>query len=155
MGAFVGLGLGCASAGAVSSEAGAKAKNAVGDFFPYLLLVLTGLIAAAPYIGLNHINFVVQTDVFFWLQKADVITSVGQLVTNITWVIVLFLLVVSVFDALGQRLGEELAKQESLNAYSVNLGGSAVGVLVYNLLAFLKTSPGVWLIVGILSLIHI
>lgn len=152
MGAFVGLGLGCATASAASSD-DAKAKNSVGQFFPYLLLVLTSLIAAAPYIGLNHINFVVQTDVFFWLQQADVITSIGQLITNITWVVVLFLLVVSVFDSLGQRLGEELAKQESLNAYSVNLGGSAVGVLVYNMLAFLKTSPGVWLIVGIASIL--
>ncbi|MBS2001205.1 MAG: hypothetical protein JST44_06825 [Cyanobacteria bacterium SZAS LIN-5] len=153
MGAFVGLGLGCASAGKAESGTGTKSKGAVGEYFPYLLLVLTGLIAGAPYIGLNHINFVVQTDVFFWLQQADIVTSIGQLVTNIAWVIVLFLLVVSVFDSLGQRLGEELAKQESLNAYSVNLGGSAAGVLIYNVLAFMKTSPGVWLLVGIASVL--
>ncbi|CAN5348036.1 hypothetical protein BH10CYA1_BH10CYA1_16920 [soil metagenome] len=152
MGAFVGLGLGCASASFVSAEKSNKA-SAVGEYFPYLLLLLTGLIAAAPYIGLNHINFVLQTDVFFWLQKADVITTIGQLFTNVAWVIVLFLLVVSVFDALGRKLGEELSKQESLDAYSVNLGGSAVGVLVYNVLAFLQTSPGVWLLVGIGSLL--
>lgn len=153
MGAFVGLGLGCASAGRVRADDSTKPVGAVAEYFPYLLLVLTGLIAGAPYIGLNHINFVVQTDVFFWLQQADIVTSIGQLVTNIAWVIVLFLLVVSVFDSLGQRLGEELARQESLNAYSVNLGGSAAGVLVYNVLAFMKTSPGVWLLVGIASVL--
>ncbi|MBS1954584.1 MAG: hypothetical protein JST89_10370 [Cyanobacteria bacterium SZAS-4] len=152
MGAFVGLGLGCASASSAASVEQSD-KSTAAEFFPYLLLILTGLIAAAPIIGLNHINFVVTTDVFFWLQKADVVTSIEQLLINVAWVIVLFLLVVGVFDTLGRRLGLELSKQESLNAYSVNLGGSAIGVLVYNVLAFMQTNPGVWLLVGVASLL--
>lgn len=146
MGAFVGMGLGCAT-----STKSDDSKAQLSDFFPYLLLILIVLIGTAPMTGLNHINFVIQNDVFFWLQKADVVSSVGQLLAYTIWLIVLFLLIVSVFDSLGQLLGRELSKQESLAAYSANLGGSAAGVLVYNLLAFMWTAPGVWVIVGLAS----
>src|SRR5579885_991010 len=166
MGAFVGLGLGCA--GARKGEAGgaSEADDAgsqsikkadhelalISRLLPYLVLLLVALLAGAESLGLTGINFVLSTDEFYWLNRADVVGSVGHLARNAAWVIGIFFLIVSIFDALGQILGRELSRHDSLQAYMANLGGSLAGVLVYSLLAYLKTSPCVWLLVGFASL---
>lgn len=149
MGAMVGLGLGCAT----SSDGKTNGKGGIAELFPYFLLVLIGIIATAPISGAAAVNFVMENDVFFWLARTDVVSSVGQLLINTCWMVSLFLLIVCVFDSIGQLLGRELSKHESLHAYSVNLLGSAAGVIAYNLLAFLDTPPGVWLIVGLATVV--
>lgn len=153
MGAFVGLGLGCATFDRKAMASTGTEVTGLSKWFPLLFLIITCIIVAAPYINLTHINFIIQTDVHFWLRESDIVNSVEKLMGNAGWVIAIFLIIVSIFDSLGQLLGRELAKHESLRAYTANLGGSAAGCLVYSLLAFLQTPPAVWLLVGFGSVV--
>jgi spermidine synthase len=149
MGAFLGLGLGC-STGNSSSKSG---ETSIASWFPFLFAALVALIVYAPAFGLTGINFLVTTDIFFWLNQQDIATSVDQLFGNALKVIGIFSLIVCCFDALGRVLGRELAQHPPLSAYAINLGGSLAGVLVYAALAFLQTPPAVWLIVGFCSVL--
>lgn len=144
MGAVVGLGLGCASG---------NKTTGLSALFPYLFLLLTTLLCFAGPLGITGLNFVLGTDVYFWLERKDVVSSVAKLCTNALWVLGIFLLVLSIFDALGQILGGELAKHPPLKAYGANLAGSLAGVVTYSLLAFLQTPPSVWLFVGLATLL--
>lgn len=49
---------------------------------------------------------------------------------------------------LGQLAGRAMAKQEKLEAYGWNLGGSLLGVLAFTALAFLWAPPATWLMIS-------
>ena len=59
-------------------------------------------------------------------------------------VLVLFALCALVFVPLGASLGQEFGKLPSLIAYSLNIGGSLLGIIAFGALSALRTSPLVW-----------
>ncbi|MBI4532330.1 MAG: hypothetical protein HY711_00160, partial [Candidatus Melainabacteria bacterium] len=142
MAAFLGLGLGCATASNLKGKSG-KLSN----LFPVLIFFNVLVLTLAPHIGLTNMTFVLSLDLFDWNTG---IPSVTALAINILSLSAVFLLVTATFDALGQDLGRELAVGAPLNAYTLNLLGSLAGVMVYSLLCFLETPPWIWLGVGFL-----
>jgi hypothetical protein len=151
--AVIGLGLGCATGSMKDDKKGTTTANLI-RFFPLLIAVLVGLLSFSQALGLVGLNFVISNDMYLWLDRAAVISSLQQLIVNTCWVVGIFILIVSVFDSLGQLLGEELKKHKPLYGYGVNLLGSLCGVLMYSLLACFRTSPCVWLVVGFVALLY-
>lgn len=156
MGAFVGLGLGCAfgAVGSTQGEAKKGKSQSMTVVIPLLILILAVLLATAQQSGLTDINFLITPDTFNWFPRSAAVSSLPQLEINVIWVIGVFLLIVTIFDAIGQQLGIEMAKYDPLHGYAVNLGGSLAGCIFYALLAYIGTSPGIWLSIGCACLMY-
>lgn len=151
--AVVGLGIGCslggqAKAGDVDSK---KGKSGLDDaVFPLLVLVISAILAFSAQLGLTNISFLFDPNIFVW---DAIVLEAAAFVRNVVAILGIFFIVVVTFDMLGQKLGQELSFREPLKAYSINLAGSLAGVLAYTLLSYLGTTPGIWLIVGSLTLL--
>lgn len=149
--AVVGMGIGCALGGQSSGQSDSKKGSALDDaVFPLLLLVISAILAFSAQMGLTNISFLFDPNIFVW---DAIVLEATAFIRNVVAILSIFFLVVVIFDMLGQKLGIELSGREPLKAYSINLGGSLAGVLVYTLMSYLGTSPGIWLIVGCLSLL--
>jgi SAM-dependent methyltransferase len=61
---------------------------------------------------------------------------------------VLFALCAAFFVPLGALLGAEFRRFRPLVAYSLDIGGSLVGILAFGLLSLLRTTPPVWFGIG-------
>lgn len=136
---FLGLGVGCALAGRRPRLAG---------WFPLLLGLIIGLCAYADPLDIARLRFP-DASLYFWDREgrghlAEAARFLG--VTGAT-----FFLVVALFVALGQTLGELMDGLPSLEAYSWNVTGSLVGILAFSAIAFLRWPPAGWLAVGALG----
>jgi hypothetical protein len=145
MGAFLGMGLGCATSSATVSAAAPTAKNS----FPLLFAILTLIIACAPYLGLTEMTFNFSQDTYDYNMRVD---SIFSLYINTVAMISIFLLVVSIFASLGSVLGEQLAGKKPLPGYTANLLGSLAGVMAFSIVSFCQVPPVVWLVIGFASL---
>ncbi len=145
MGCVLGLGIGCSS---VSRETADKFKNCA-IVFTGLLTILSIVLAFAPQLGLTNMTFVLNTEVYNWQFT---VTSITALFTNCICLLSVFLLVVAIFDLLGQELGKQITPFPPLKGYGINLAGSLLGVAAFSLMSFLGASPTIWVVLGLASM---
>jgi len=151
----VGLGVGCALGGRQAASAGggsepSKTRALDSAMFPLLTLLLSAVVAFSGPLDLTHMTFVFSMDVFMWDL---IVPSAATFLRNVVAILGIFIVVVMIFDFLGQKLGEEFRGRDPLTAYGVNLAGSLAGVLVYTGLCYFGTSPPVWLTIGFLAVL--
>src|SRR4030095_12904792 len=141
--AIVGMGLGCATGG--------RSEQKKTEFwFPLLIAILAGILANARTLELTNISFLFTLDEFTW---DFFVPSITALLRNAVSLLLIFTLIIVIFDLLGRQLGKELAGKSPLPAYSVNLIGSLVGVISYSILCYFALPPLAWFAIGFLTLI--
>ncbi|MBX9686669.1 MAG: hypothetical protein K2X27_08200 [Candidatus Obscuribacterales bacterium] len=145
MAAVLGLGLGCSGA---AGDNLAKSRNPI-LIFTALFALLALVLALAPSIGLTDMTFVLGAEVYNWQFT---VSSLQGLFTNVICLLSVFLLLVAIFDFLGQELGKQITRLPALKAYAVNLAGSLLGVIVFSLMSFLSSPPTIWTALGLASL---
>lgn len=149
--AIVGMGIGCALGDKkISSKTGDSGPGLERAVFPFLICLICAVLAFSTNLKLTDMSFLFTLDVFVWDQF---VPSFSALVYNVVSIILIFMVVVIIFDMLGQELGSSLSGKEPLKAYSINLAGSLFGVLVYTLVSYLQTPPWVWLLIGFAALL--
>ncbi|MDR3613899.1 MAG: methyltransferase domain-containing protein [Candidatus Obscuribacterales bacterium] len=82
---------------------------------------------------------------------ADTATASGTLLTTLWSLLIMigtFALTTLVFVGFGQRTGQLFEKLKPLEAYSLNVFGALVGTVLFSVLCWLGTSPGIWLVVA-------
>jgi len=151
MACLFGLGLGLALAGSKR------------DFFRWLplgLFLIVSLICSAGALNLHHITFTnpiehyligINWDSFqasqsYWGKVLTILPGLAILVA-------VFYLIVATFVSMGQRIGQLFEEFSPLVAYSINVGASIVGILLFSGLSFLSLNPLAWIGIGILLLI--
>jgi spermine/spermidine synthase len=140
--AFFGLGVGCILA--------SKGRNYF-QFAPLLLLLVVAVITLARWGGYTHITFV---DPFenYLLGQFTFEHPIIQMFKGMGAVLAIFSLVAALFVSLGEKLGESFRGLPPLSAYSVNVGFSLVGILVFALLSRISSGPAIWVLVAIAAL---
>lgn len=127
--AFLGMGLGVAL--------GARRPGLIHWALPSLA-VLVGVLSFSDRLGLLDLGFPDASMDFWGIEPAthfasSLLTIIAVLCAN-GWV----------FVCIGAVVGDVFSRMESLAAYSVDLAGSAAGVLAMTLLAAAQTTPVVW-----------
>lgn len=150
--AFVGMSIGCLAA---------ERRWSVIDYLPSLMAV-TCAAAVAIYISMG----------FMWLATVEVGDSkspelvyfgterVGPAAEKLAIPVDLvlgtfFVLIALWFVGLGQMLGRKLAEVENrILSYTVNIGGSLVGILVFAAFSHFELSPICWFAVAIVCVLY-
>ena len=134
LGSFLGIGLGCLLA---------DKKINISIFLPVLLLLLVT--------GVKLFKFEVQITssqtLYFKSNSGDSLIESYILLPGI------FLMVTLIFMAISQNLGRLLTHFSPLTAYSWDLAGSIIGIILFTIGAFLNTPPVVWF--GIFTFIYL
>ncbi|MFH0953356.1 MAG: hypothetical protein V1873_03400 [Verrucomicrobiota bacterium] len=112
------------------------------------LQALFMLLLRARYIGF-YLQNPVSEQLALGMSQADTVT---HLITVYGFLIVVFLANALCFVPLGHLASRLMMRQDSLVAYSWNLIGSLVGILVFTLLSFMKTPPSIWMLLTVLWL---
>ena len=132
LGTFLGMGLGILLA--------RRSINLFG-LFPFLLVVLLG------FVTVFRIEILVNSpDVIFFQDFAgDSIKFVPEVILPIV-----FILVAATFVPLGQEVGRLFRRLSPLTAYTIDIAGALVGILLFTLLSYFWFSAFVWfLVVGV------
>jgi len=84
-------------------------------------------------------------EVFFGTEYRN--PDLAQFVIPIEWIAGLFFLLIALmFVGLGQVLGRAFdAFPDRIKGYSLNIGGSLAGIVVFSAISFLQAPPAVWL----------
>src|SRR5689334_5219944 len=84
-------------------------------------------------------------EVFFGTEYRN--PDLAQFVIPIEWIAGLFFLLIALmFVGLGQVLGRAFdAFPDRIRGYSLNIGGSLAGIVVFSAISFLQAPPAVWL----------
>lgn len=77
----------------------------------------------------------------------------GIVIPEIAFIPLIFLLTALIFLLLSQQLGKLLDTLPSLKAYTWDILGSILGIIIFTLLSYLQTNPIVWF--GIFGLIYL
>src|SRR3974390_1465709 len=127
------------------------------EHFPTLALV-----AACAAIGTSSI-FTVWGDLasppetFFGTQNLYV--DVAQFIVPIDLIVaIFFVLIALLFVGLGHVMGKAFdAYPDRVIGYTLNIGGSLIGIILFSLLSFVRAPPAVWFLIigtGIAYLLH-
>ena len=140
--AFLGIGVGL-----LMQSRGLKALEWCA---PALLL----LVAVSGYFSNTVVQIPVLGDEFFYSVRLKVSPSSLKwgMVTVVT---IIFGLSTLVFIPLGSGIGKHFGHFPPLIAYSINIFGSLLGLVVFSLLSHLSTPPVIWFLVGILYYIFL
>ena len=138
MAAFLGMGLGVA--------AGKRWPLLVHATLP-LLLGLSVVLCYAEKLGLTFMSF---PDLSIALWGADGLKADERFAMNVTYILILFVATCAVFLCAGAAVGDLFHRMPALDAYSVDLLGSLLGVMAIAALSALRSPPPVWLLVGCL-----
>ncbi len=144
MAAFLGLGLGYIWNGE---------KLDLFRLSPTLLLYLSGILSVALSLGLTFLIFVdpLQFMIFGFESDPSKVQGIWLSIRTLAIMLALFLLATSIFVGIGQRLGQLFSLLPPLKAYSVNVLGSLLGTVLFSLLSWIQSGPGVWLgVAGVL-----
>jgi len=143
---YLGFGLGC--------YLSRRPVNLLAMLFPVAVLAL---LITLPWVHLRWVLAQLPT-VIGALSGVDVWgrpsmpSGVGSLLligAALAVIVPLFALTAFVFVPIGQIIGWHLEHAPNgLRAYSVNVGGSLVGILLYTALCFLAQPPAVWFLAG-------
>jgi spermidine synthase len=139
---FFGIGLGMIL--------GSPRKRLKALFAPITLLLFL-LISFAPLFRLTYIPLPF-SDYYVWEAFSDLSRVVIPLrffgeILGILVLVTLFFLV------LGGIVGEYISQFKPLPGYGINLAGSLAGVAVFTLLAFLRSPPLAWTLIGVACLL--
>jgi hypothetical protein len=120
--------------------------------FPFVAVALFAVIRFSGFLHLTHVGF---TDVSYQVfgSLGDGISPILSLFWYLIVTAVILGLVITFFIPLGGFVGEWIKRFEPLRGYGINLAGSLVGILLFSALAFLHTSPAIWLFVGCCALV--
>jgi SAM-dependent methyltransferase len=96
-------------------------------------------------------------EIFFGTERRDV--DVAQFTVPIDLIVgIFFVLIALMFVGLGQVLGKAFdAYSNRIMGYTLNIGGSLVGIVAFSLLSVLQAPPAVWFFIictGIAYLLH-
>jgi len=141
--AFFGFGVGCILA--------SKGRNYF-RFAPLLLFTVVAVICFARLGGYTHITFV---DPFenYLLGAFTFEHPILQMLKGMGAVLAIFCLVSALFVSLGEKLGESFRGLPPLPAYSVNVGFSLIGILLFALLCRMSSGPVIWVLVAVGALL--
>ena len=131
---FLGLGLGCLIAGRVGADRVGKLVASV----PVLLLALVLTVA------LVDVEVIINSpdSLFFRVENAPVALPAWLALP------VLGALVTAVFTAIGTAVGRELGRAKPLRAYSFDISGSMVGILLFAGTSFLQLPAHLWFLLA-------
>lgn len=136
MAAFLGMGLGVAL--------GAR-KPELHHWTLPSLLVLSVLLGLSEELRVLRLYF---PDLSVHLWGSEGWRDATMFATNLLVVLLLFALIVELFVCAGAIVGSLFNRMEPLRAYSADLVGSLIGVLVMTAVAALGTAPPVWFAIG-------
>lgn len=124
---FLGIGLGCLLI---------RSRR---DLFPLFPLLVTVIVAGVSLVRIE-VAVPTSTEIYFSSGTSDKIVVVEN------WVLlpVLFVIVAALFVALAQRMGREMERLPSLQAYTINILGSLLGVAAFAAASWLELPPPVW-----------
>lgn len=130
--AFLGLGLGCLLA---------KIKFDLMRIFPTTIFAMVTLLMRLSYVPIKA-NFIAGEHLlgFYGTRGMNFLVVI----------VVIFCLNALLFIPSGQKLGICLKSFRPLVAYSINIAGSIVGILVFSYLSYLMLSPFYWFSLGLL-----
>ncbi len=137
IGAFLGMGIGVAL--------GRRYTGLVHWTLPVILL-LSLLLAFSEEIGIMRMYLPEKTIILWGAGKYSV--GFTEYLSNISIFIFIFCLIVVVFIFAGSAVGYLFPKIPTLRAYSSDLLGSLLGVIVFTITTFFNASPPVWFCVG-------
>ncbi len=145
---FLGLGLGCAVA---------KRHKNYFRFLPYFLCMLCLMTAFSGQLGITFLPFPISDylivgDVTGGFDYATFANKLWALVKFLSVVVTIFGLCVAVFLALGEKLGQLFDEFPPLQAYTLNILGSLLGVTAFSGMSFAGWSPILWFLVGFVLL---
>lgn len=138
IGAFLGMGLGVAL--------GPRRPGLIHWALPSLA-ALAGVLSFSDKLGLLDLGFPDASMEFWGLEPAT------HFVASLVKIIVILCASGWVFVCIGAAVGEAFDRMESLSAYSIDLAGSALGVVAMTALAAAQTSPVVWFAAGSLPVV--
>ena len=138
--AFLGFGIGCLIA---------KRRKGYFKYAPSLLLILAAVISFAYRFGYTHITFVDPYETYligtFQFNLVEMLRGAGC-------VLGIFVLTTLLFASVCEKLGECLEDFPPLTAYTVNVGFSLAGILLYAWMSWMQWGPAVWLAVAACSM---
>jgi hypothetical protein len=142
MSAFLGLGLGFLW------------TNRKQDYFRssvIALIVLSTILILALQLNLTFMSFVDPNQFMLFGIGYDSswrnLEGLGTSVRTLSIMLMIFALATFVFVGFGQRMGQLFQQLKPLEAYSINVGGALAGTLLFSILCWYQTSPGLWLVV--------
>ena len=142
IGAFLGMGLGVAL--------GRKYPGLVHLALPALFVLALPLAFAEP-LGLVHLSFP-DNSVVLW-GATDMQFIPARFARNIAIFLALYCNIVGVFVCCGAPLGHLFSRLPVLRAYSADLTGSLLGVLIFTITAWMNAGPTAWLALGCLPFV--
>ena len=142
--AFLGFGIGCLLAG--------RSGNTF-RYSPFLLLVTVSVICLARPLGYTHVVFTDPFELYLIGNWGSLHNPMLQLLKGSALLAGVFILIVLLFVALGEKVGACLRNLPALPAYIVNIAFSLLGGLVFSLLCWVSAGPVVWLTVAVLAMI--
>ncbi|MBU6452652.1 MAG: hypothetical protein KGS72_12775 [Cyanobacteria bacterium REEB67] len=138
MSAFLGLSLGflwCNS------------KRDLFKWTPLILLYLSGVLVFALTLGITHMSFVTNADKVVMFGNFEEFAGIRILYVSAV-LLSIYSASILLFLGLGQETGRLFQAFKPLTAYSINVAGGLVGILLFSYVSFLCTNPGVWLIIA-------
>ena len=142
--AFLGFGIGCLLAG--------RSSNTF-RYSPFLLLATVSVVCLARPLGYTHMVFTDPFELYLIGNWGSLHNPVLQMLKGSALLAGVFILIVLLFVALGEKVGACLRNLPALPAYIVNIAFSLLGGLVFSLLCWIGTGPVVWLTVAVLAMI--
>lgn len=118
-------------------------------YTPICLLAAVLIIGFAPRFGYSHVIFADPYEYYLlgsW-DNASAFTMLGGL----GLLAGIFALIAFLFVGVGEKVGEFLDAASPLSAYSINIGAGLAGVIAFTALCYLRTGPGIWVLVTVLA----
>lgn len=123
--------------------------------FPIFLILLVALLATSNWTGLAYImapSTGTAVSAMWWDAHTPPQSAVSDTNAYILLSLLAFFSLITIvaltFAGVGERLGRLFNQCKPLEAYAVNLTGSASGIFLFSVLSFIGTPPFVWILVG-------
>lgn len=141
MAAFLGLGLGLLWH---------NSKHNFGLFSSLSFLALALVLIGALQMGLTFMTYTDPFEYMFFYAGEGHGTGLPLLSSLKSLAVLLgcFILCASSFVGIGQKIGQLFGQFSPLKAYSINVIGALCGSLLFALLSFAHTGPGIWIVVA-------
>jgi hypothetical protein len=144
MACLFGLGLGMALG---------TSKRELSKWFPLGLLAISAVILLAKPLNLVHVTFINPLEYYIGSTYSSNVpdTLWHRFLLFFPGLMLLagvFYVIVFTFMCIGQRLGRLFPEFDSLYGYTINVGASLAGILLFSVVSFFRLEPPVWLLIG-------